>query len=263
MKLSYNDEITLAANDLSIGDTLRIVCPQCNGGSGNEKSLTVTLSDEGHVIWNCFRAKCEYKGATGVSASLSQRATKIPEKPKIHEISTSELSVQYLEWIRDKWGIIEPRHWYYTPMYGGRIAMSVRGPKGQHRGWVLRDVSGRARAKALTFMDSNEEGISWYRTSPNAPTVLVEDIPSSVRAGQYMNAIALLGTGVGLSRAVEISDNAPRPIVIALDQDATEQSFKILKNYALMWEDTRILPLHKDFKDMTENELKRTLGEYI
>jgi hypothetical protein len=138
--------------------------------------------------------------------------------------------------------------------------MSVRSPKDLPRGWILRDIRGNARVKALTYIDEGEEGLSWYKTSPHAPTVLVEDIPSSVRASQYMNAVALLGTGIGLPRALEIAEYASRPIIVALDQDATSLSFKWARKYSLLWGDVMVLPLKKDLKNMTEEELQLCLA---
>jgi len=158
------------------------------------------------------------------------------------------------------WGIEDPPYWYYTPDYGGRIAMSIRGPKYNHRGWVLRDIRGRAKTKALTYIEKDEESLSWYKTTTNAPTVLVEDIPSAVRAnGGGVNAVALLGTAIGLGKALEIAANAPRPIIIALDQDATSKSFDYIKRYGLLWDTVLIRVLPKDLKDMTEEELKEIL----
>jgi hypothetical protein len=124
---------------------------------------------------------------------------------------------------------------------------------------VLRALGTGARTKALTYINDDEEGLSWYKTSPSAPTVLVEDIPSSVRASKYMNAVALLGTGIGVARANEISNHAVRPICLALDQDATDLSFKWAKKYSLLWGDVRVLPLKKDLKDMDEEELCTTV----
>jgi hypothetical protein len=108
-------------------------------------------------------------------------------------------------------------------------------------------------------MNPDEEGLSWYKTQPTAPTVLVEDIPSAVRASKYVNAVALLGTGIGLSRAVEIAETTSRPIMVALDQDAVDLSFKWARKYSLLWGDVKVLPLKKDMKNMTEEELKELL----
>ena len=137
--------------------------------------------------------------------------------------------------------------------------MSVRAPNDTHRGWVLRALGSTERTKALTYIEDEQEGLSWYKTSPHAPTVLVEDIPSSVRASKYMNAVALLGTGIGASRAMEILKYAAGTIYLALDQDATDQSFRWAKKWSLLWGDVKVLPLTRDLKNMNEEELKELL----
>ena len=88
----------------------------------------------------------------------------------------------------------------------------------------------------------------------------MEDIPSAVRASAHVNAVSLLGTGVGLGKAMEIAKYASRPIIVALDQDATSASFNIVKKYGLMWDTVIVLPLRKDIKDMNDKELKELLG---
>lgn len=251
-------DILLKASQLRPGDTVRGVCPRCEGGSSGELSLSITLSEEGHVLWQCFRAKCIEKGTT-LPKNTTDSMLRKEHKRKVFGGAVEPLKPEHLETIAELWGIHEPPFWWWTSEYGGRVAMSIRSPKYVHRGWSLRDIHGVSRIKALTYIDEGEEGISWYKTSPFAPTVLVEDIPSSVRASQYMNAVALLGTGIGLARAQEISDFAPRPIIIALDQDATTLSFRWANKWALLWGDVKVLPLKKDMKDMKENELKDLL----
>ena len=258
--MNYSTSITLLASSMDLGDTLRELCPRCEGGSTREKSLSITLTEDGQLLWQCFRANCtEKRGASGRKVIVS--ATAKPEKVRAKfEGTTKALSDYHLAQIKSMWGIEDPPYWYYTPDYGGRIAMSIRGPKYNHRGWVLRDIRGRAKTKALTYIEKDEESLSWYKTTTNAPTVLVEDIPSAVRAnGGGVNAVALLGTAIGLGKALEIAANAPRPIIIALDQDATSKSFDYIKRYGLLWDTVLIRVLPKDLKDMTEEELKEIL----
>lgn len=257
--MSIKAQIELLGSDLNLGETLRDVCPLCGGGSQSEKSLAITRSEDGSLLYVCHRASCSAKGGTS-KLGLSSQSTLVPEKKrKVFDGEVRPLPELYLDIIYKLWGISEPRHWYYTPYAGGRVAMSVRSPKYMHRGWVLRDIRGRAKVKALTYIDEGEEGLSWYREHIDGPTVVVEDIPSAVRASKYVNAVSLLGTGVGITRAEEIAQYATRPIVMALDQDATAQSFKMARRYALMWGDVEVLMLDKDIKDMEENEIELCL----
>jgi len=258
--MSYKTDMIIRASELDPGETTRELCPRCNGGSSKELSLTLTHHYDGGVVWNCFRDKCSEKGRYG-GTTIPEKVILERKKPvKRFEGKTEPLSEFRAAQVRKKWGITDPPYWYWTGDYGGRIAMSIRSPKYLHRGWVLRDIRGNARTKALTYIDPEEVQQSWYKVNRNAPTVVVEDIPSAVRVASYgLNAVALLGTLVNDDKAIEIAKYGPRPIVIALDQDATIKAFHIARMYGLVWDQYMVLPLKKDFKDMTEEELDNTL----
>jgi DNA primase len=117
--------------------------------------------------------------------------------------------------------------------------------------------------KALTYPNEDEEQLSWYFSSnPSAPTVLVEDIPSAVRAATYINAVSLLGTTVGEDKAQEIRKHAKGRIIIALDQDAVDQAMALAKRYRMLWDYPEVLPLQQDLKDMDEAELWQLLSRF-
>ncbi|KAJ0083194.1 hypothetical protein Patl1_11534 [Pistacia atlantica] len=47
-----------------------LLCPACNGGDSEEKSLSVCISpDRITAIWVCCRAKCEWKGCTSIDVA--------------------------------------------------------------------------------------------------------------------------------------------------------------------------------------------------
>ena len=253
--MTLKAQIELLGSSLNPGETTRDICPECYGGSKQEKSLVLTRDDDGKLVWVCHRASCGSRGGSSKIGTFSAELSKPKKIRRVFEGRTTELRDVDYERIKNLWGISEPKSWYYTPTYGGRIAMSIRSPKYLHRGWVLRDVRGAARVKALTYLDEGEIALSWYKEHVGMPTILVEDIPSAVRASKYWNAVALLGTGVGMDKAVEIAEYAVRPIVVALDQDATSESFRIARRYAALWEDVKVLMLDKDLKDMDEETL--------
>ncbi|XP_045086924.1 twinkle homolog protein, chloroplastic/mitochondrial isoform X2 [Aegilops tauschii subsp. strangulata] len=48
-----------------LGTFQRTICPQCEGGSTEERSLSVFIREDGtHGNWTCFRANCGWKGYT-------------------------------------------------------------------------------------------------------------------------------------------------------------------------------------------------------
>lgn len=144
--------------------------------------------------------------------------------------------------------------------------MSIRTPHDTHRGWVLRSALDRkVRTKAYTYFDKPATPkASWYRPigRPAVPnTVLVEDIPSAIRASEYMTAVALLGTNVPKDAAMEIAEHKRGRIIVALDADATAQAIRLAADNALLWGDVGVAILTKDLKDMTEEELCTTINK--
>lgn len=257
--MSHKAAILGMASTLSRGDTVREVCPACGGGSDNEKSLSLTLSEDGQVLWHCFRNKCTLDAGKSTK-HISINSGLVKPKRKVFDGLVYDLSEDVRQRVHALWGITDFTHMYWTDSYRGRLAMSIRSPKYLHRGWVLRDIYNKSDVKALSFIDEGEEGISWYKNHVGADTIIVEDIPSAVRASSVLNAVALCGTGVGLSRAMEIQEHAPGRKLVALDQDATAEAFRIARKWALLWGDVAVLPLKKDIKNMTEEELKELLA---
>jgi len=258
--MSIKSEVKLYGAELSLGESIREICPLCGGGTSSEKSLVITRDDSGGLVYVCHRASCGSKGSTIYKGGSGLPSLK-PEKKvrKTFDGVTVPLSDSLRERLFNMWGVTDAEYWYWTKDYGGRLAMSIRSPKYTHRGWVLRDIQGRSALKALMYLDEDEESLSWYKTHADKGTVLVEDIPSAVRASEYVNSVALLGTGVGLNKASEIAEYAPRPLIVALDQDATVTSFRLAQRYAALWGDVRIQMLQKDIKDMEEKDVCQLL----
>lgn len=257
-------EIKLRAESLDLGETIREVCPSCRGGTSREKSFTISKLEDGSVRYNCFRAKCSCSGGFVSNKAQPSKALKdstlvTAKRKENHEpkITTYQLTVSDLAWIEKHWRIANPSSYFFYRVidYGGRIAMSIRGPRYQHRGWVLRDITGKAKTKALTYIKPGEVPLSWYKNHGNVGTIIVEDIPSAVRASVYMDAVALLGIGAGDDRAEEIAEYARGPIYIALDQDAIPQAIAMKNQWNLLWDSPTVVPLSKDIKDMTQEGL--------
>ena len=140
-----------------------------------------------------------------------------------------------------------------------RVAFPIFGPMGTRRGWMLRSYDPGAWNKARTHMDCGEPHMSWYASRPTGVLLVVEDIPSAVRAAQYVDALALCGTGCGPDYVQEIAAHKRR-VVWALDADATHNAVKLARANQLLFEDSGVLVLTRDIKDMEENELKDLLG---
>lgn len=70
---------------LQPGHSEQVVCPRCQGGRTREKSLTVTIDDDGQgAVWVCHRGKCAgYQDGARVVANLdTYRRHKREEEPR-------------------------------------------------------------------------------------------------------------------------------------------------------------------------------------
>jgi hypothetical protein len=132
---------------------------------------------------------------------------------------------------------------------------------GVRRGYVLRSYESEVRPKTLTRMDVEEPHLSFYHEHSMLPCIVVEDIPSAVRASFYLNAVALCGTGCPANYANEIAAHYPN-VVWALDQDATAESIKLTRRYNLLFDSSATLPLPCDLKDMGEAQIASLLSPF-
>ena len=66
MGISYMTNINNIIEDiqLSVGETKRINCPNCNG----YKTFTIT-NNMGSLVWNCYKASCSVKGKSRLRLS--------------------------------------------------------------------------------------------------------------------------------------------------------------------------------------------------
>lgn len=259
-------EVKLLATEVEDGQTIRFTCPYCMGGNGSERSLTITRDGDG-VVYNCFRANCSLGGGAygGTGASLVRtNLDTLPRKRKRtpYEGSLAPLSDEWIEYLSDTIGITDEHRDRARPVYAPeehRVAWPILGPMGRRRGWVLRSYSLGVEPKAMTRMDEDEPCTSFYQTKNSSKyCVVVEDIPSAVRASAYLNAVSMNGSGLGPDAVAEIAAHH-RKVVWAFDEDATLKACKHHTKYALYFEDSWVLPLTKDLKNMTEAELKETL----
>jgi hypothetical protein len=262
--MTATNDIALHGASLEAGERIRIVCPVCGGGSAKEKSMDISRTDEGNIIWNCHRGSCD--GSSGGKGGGNLVRTR--HEPRKQSMNPYRGDVVRLEdeqcnflckkigWTEEHIGMGQPRWAPDEECY----AFPIFGPMGLRRGYVLRNYAGGTQTKARTRMDEAEPHMSWYRHRGSPSTVVVvEDIPSAVRAAKYVNAIALCGTGCGPDYAQEIQAHAPN-VVWALDADATNLALRLHREYSLLFLTSRVQPLAMDLKDMAEVDLAKLLG---
>lgn len=256
-------EIQLEGAHLEEGESTRVVCPFCAGGSSKERSCNITAMDGG-LLYNCHRASCLKRGATGDRRNFIRIKRDEPRKARITPYTEplEALSQEWEEYLEQQIGWSEWHRSTGRAMYAptdDRVAYPIYSPLGTRRGWVLRSYDPSERTKALTRMDVEEPHLSWYRKANTLHCVIVEDCPSAVRAARYADTVALCGGGLGLDYAMEIAAYYTR-VVWALDADATGQAVRLCNKFRLMFELSHVQILQEDVKDMDEPSVARMFG---
>ena len=140
----------------------------------------------------------------------------------------------------------------HSPTGHGRLVMPVYNPEGEAYGYVARKLDNQPGPKTLSMI--NDSVGSWYLCSGSSELIVVEDQLSAIRASEYMNAVALLGTNLADGTLREIKAFNPSMTFIALDKDAFPLSIKMAHKVRKVVP-TKVIRLTKDLKDMKEDEL--------
>jgi hypothetical protein len=263
------------ARQLDNNETRNIVCPFCvedheNQGRPAEwkpkRSMSITREDDS-LLYHCFRASC--KRGHGVLFVLDSycktrrsnsdtpeadskfkprdypyytvRATRVNVGPSC-PLSDQELREQNVGYACDR----------------RTVAYPIYSLEGRQVGVVDRSYIGR-NPKALTYWFNDVPKIHFPLSSRTSSTCLiVEDIPSAIKANRYITSAALLGTHMTNDVVMHLRNHFDS-LIIALDKDATDKAFELMHHSILFREGISILPLPKDIKDMDDDEVRETI----
>lgn len=138
-----------------------------------------------------------------------------------------------------------------------RVVLPVKDWEGELLGAVLRSESG-ALPKAKSHTE--EDAVACYRNYSSNDCIIVEDIYSALRASEYMNAVALLGTNLNASRVNSIKQQQFSRVFLALDADVFDKVIGYVATYRSV---LRMQPvkLEKDIKNMSHQELEEFIND--
>lgn len=259
--MSFHSEIA-DQSSASVGQTVKIVCPNCLGGTFQERSMSVTR-EAFRISYCCHRASCGYKGYVPAGASPQTTGQMSSPHSGPYEGPITRLSNDAAEALARRYGmavetvqrnIKQTADWYALPLWTA---------DGECRGYGVRWPWGAANkpdgtSKYKLFMtESYDVPLSWYRTRNPRPTVLlVEDQLSAMRASERLDidACAIIGTHLSVKQIAEIQ-RVHSHVVLALDADATEKAFKLAREWGPAFRQFRVLVLEQDIKDMALFEI--------
>lgn len=244
------------------------VCPACEGGTSEEKSLSVTRRGD-VLLYNCHRASCEFRGSVRVSGfqprfnDTSQQTKSSPVR-----VPTTPINQAFAKLLATRYGIttevVEFANVGWTGdglgTYERRISYPIYGPDSKQRGSNYRSYQG-AKPKSLIKLNSEDElALAWYKYLRTSNTlVLVEDQVSAMRLAPYVHAVALLGTHISEAKAEEIKEGKYKNIVLSLDPDAVGNAIKLQLYWRNKLPNMCVVGIPTDVKDMDKDEFNSYL----
>lgn len=281
-KSYYVGTIQELAKDVEVEQTERFLCPCCEGGSSRERSLSITRRSSTEAFFNCFRAKCGLGGGhialyqSDDGSVLKARSRKPTTNQVTHNLTGLDRDV--VEFFMSKYHMTPAQLAYgrFRTTFDRRIYMPIFDPNRLNRGGAVRKYKelyqGRRELssipKTLNYFtpDSDRICASWYyrlrsRRKSSRNLVVVEDIVSATRLTDYVDAVSLMGTALSDDKQKEIKRQRYSKIYLALDEDATIKALRMKRACSLYLPNLDVLPLSRDFKDMTPEQMEETLNE--
>ena len=222
---------------LSVGETKRMNCPNCNG----YKTFTVT-NNAGAILWNCYKVTCNIKGKSRVRLTVD-------------DIRNTNKVVQERKFVLPEYIIpMEKKHLpkYFYDLDTSNILHDVKENRVvfpiRHDGELV-DAIGKAEKrlpKWKRYGKSNMPYVSW--SSLTQTCVLVEDCFSACVAQQYgVTGVAILGTSLTETHKQFLSNRMSR-VIVALDPDALQRNLQIAKELRSYIIEVKVLRLTDDLK---------------
>jgi len=253
---SYKDQLEIIQNiKLSDGDRKTIDCPFCGG----KKKFTIDKYD-GKIVWNCYKASCNAKGAyngkrsvDAAKAYLSNNATQRKKTdllpcPKIQtKADNHPPAIDYLKsvnsweayqrgYIKVTYAPAEDRVLFHSQDGLGAVGRSLR----------------PAKAKWWSY-GSLEHGIA---VGIGDHAILVEDVASacSVSRVDGLVGVALLGTNI--TKGIRKTLNKYKKVTLVLDNDAASKAVCVARRYSCV---NSVRLTNKDLKWLTCDQIREII----
>jgi len=263
-------EVKERSISLGLGQTDTVVCPFCKEDWLQQgkpslwkpsKSCSITKEHTG-VLYHCFRAGCS-RGSGFIPGVIDYKQVKTKkftaQEYNPETVALSKSQIEYLSTsmymttaeIRQAGIVFSPeRSSYIFPIFN---------VNGYTVGCVDRDFTGKRVPKAITYWFNDCPKLHFVRTVGTSTLLIVEDIPSCIRAGTYIDSCALLSSNINVEQARHIASYY-KDIIIALDNDAFNKAIQLKRKYSFYFNSIMLLHLTKDIKNMTDKEARELLG---
>ena len=259
--------VSLAAVDLPVGQNIRIICPLCNGGTTNERSMSITRTTSG-ILYYCYRATCFDKGKQGFIGDITA-----PTEDNVGRSSKNRTFKGVLNQLPES--VYKERFEIYQISYEtcteqgikfapeiNRIYFPIFDIKGVQIGENLKSLPGTKGPKAIINYYSNVLRLPSFPIQPKLGSILclVEDAISAIKVSSIVSSAALLGSHL-TTEGFHLLLKHFKQIDIFLDGDATYKAIELYKTVSQFVKSRlHIIPNGKDPKDLTYEQLKELLA---
>lgn len=261
-----------------VNGSFRGDCIKC----GNKNTFIVNTVN-GELLFYCFHASCNLKGKTNAELSIDvlrdmgdQLLNNVFSPDNLYggqRDIEAYISPEYFTGALQNHDCYKFLSRYNLLSYYERNVDRIRYDPKLHRCvFILKDydnVCMGAVGRSLSYSNLPR----WYvyhrecgtpfivvLRSPLEKAILVEDCVSAVTGSTITNSIALLGTNIPSECITYLLPF--HKLYIALDADATGKALKLQKELSF-YRETNIIPLKKDLKYFTNDELLELQKEYL
>ena len=241
----------------------RTWCPQCDGGTSHEQSLSIRQDDDGVLRLRCWRATCGWF-ATTLTNPDARYVSKVSQARPYRQATTALDESEMEEYLCDTYGLrpsIMGAHGWRMNEQETELVLPVLDPQGRVRGHVTRTFDKPKRC--YTYKATAQPWLDHWRATASSATdsvVVVEDCLSACRlAGLGYTSVALLGTSMSVPQAQEIAEY-DKPTYLALDRDAFAKAIKLQARLAHICE-FMVVCLDEDIKNVENDaDIHNTFG---
>lgn len=250
---------------LAMGGSGRYICPKCNGGSDNERCLSIQVSDnEASPSWRCWRSTCGFWGGPNGGRGRVEARSRSKE-PRHYTRPYKALNDEQAAIIHSRFGLGDGTVDGYSEACD-RFILAVEGPQHQLRGHIAYSLSG-GRPKSVNYWGLTAEPFNhWAMVGKPAALVVVEDWFSAEKVREAgATGVALCGTLLTQAMVSDISHVARNwqiPTYLALDRDAFGKAIAYRARYAEQFKyGLQVWALRVDLKYESVEKIKNATVE--
>ena len=240
---------------LSVGESKRLTCPNCNG----YKTFTAT-NNMGRLLWNCYKSTCKISGSTRVHLSVDDIRDAITGD--VLDFDREEfvmpeyvVSHNYRKEVMDfceLWDLDCDKLNLHYDVKDKRVVFPV-----EHGDYIV-DAVGRSVTKLLPkWKRYGKSSLPFVHGCGNVAVVVEDCVSASVVGNGVLVGVAVLGTSLSESHKKYLSRFSTA--IIALDPDALPKTLAFAKELRGYVNEIKIIRLTDDLKYRNESDMEKLL----